>query len=192
MRQQLQKNLKGKTVLLFFILTNFVYAIMLIVTIPKVMSFSDGMKLMDMLPTGYDMGYVSTLLSTLGEEGRKTYLFHQIPMDMIYPLLFGISYSLLLAYFLNKLNRLNSSLFYLCLLPLAAGVFDYLENAGIIMMLTSYPNLSASSVTMTNFFTILKSGTTTIYFGVLLITLAVWGINMVKRKKQILPTSKTK
>ena len=85
---------------------------MLIITIPKTMTFSAGMKLLDMMPVGYNPEYIITLLDTLGEKGREVYLYNQIPVDMIYPFLFGISYSLLIAYFLKKINKLNSYYFY--------------------------------------------------------------------------------
>ncbi|MGK0376922.1 MAG: hypothetical protein ACJA1Z_000729 [Patiriisocius sp.] len=112
--QFLEKNVSGKKVLRLFILTNAVYAFMLIVTIPKTMEFSKGMRLLDMMPMGYDLNYVSELFKSLGEIGRETYLTNQIPVDMIYPLLFGLTYCLLLAYFLKKLNKLNSPFRYLC------------------------------------------------------------------------------
>ena len=106
------------------------------ITIPHVMSFSGGMKLLDMIPTGYNIAYVNSLLNTLGEKGRNAYLFNQIPLDMIYPLLFGISYCLIIAYFLKKIGKLESFLFYICFLPLFSGLFDYCENIGIIAMLS--------------------------------------------------------
>lgn len=168
-------------VLVLFVFTNIVYAFMLMITIPKAMRFSNGMKLLDMMPTGYNFEYVNTLFDTLGEKGRAIYLYNQIPVDMIYPFLFGISYCLLIAYFLKKVNRLQSSFFYLCLLPLIAGAADYLENFGIITMLNSYPDLALFSATMTNSFTILKSVVTTIYFVALLITLIVLGVKTIKK-----------
>jgi hypothetical protein len=92
----IEKNNSGKKVLSLFILTNVVYVYMLKVTIPKTMEFSNGMKLLDMMPTGYNQSYVHELFRVLGENGRKMYLTNQIPVDMIYPLLFGLTYSLLL------------------------------------------------------------------------------------------------
>jgi len=181
MKKLLQNNIQGKRVLLLFILTIIVYGIMLLVTIPKVMSHSKGMKVMDMLPTGYDLDYVNTLLSTLGEEGRMVYLYQQIPIDMIYPGLFAISFCIILAYFLNKMDKLKSPFIYLCLLPVIGGTFDYLENFGIISLLKSYPNLSETTVSLTNLFTLLKSWATTIYFGILMITIIFWGINVLKK-----------
>ena len=64
----------GKTVLGWFTLTTMVYLIMLFITIPKVMAFSDGMRLLDMMPGGYDLDYVNALFQTLGEQGRAAYL----------------------------------------------------------------------------------------------------------------------
>jgi uncharacterized membrane protein len=147
------------------------------------MSFTGGMKLMDMLPSGYDFQYVNTLLITLGEEGRTLYLYRQIPADMIYPGLFGISYCILLLFFLNKLNKLNSPLIYLGVLPLIGGLFDYFENIGIILMLKRFPDLSENLVSITNAFTIIKSLTTTVYFIVLLVTLAVWVFQFFRKNK---------
>ncbi len=178
----LESNISGKKVLGFFILTNAVYGFMLVITIPKTMEFSNGMKLLDMLPMGYNWDYVSKLFDTLGENGRHTYLTNQIPIDMIYPFLFGISYCLLLAYFLKKLNRLYLPYTYLCLLSLIAGITDYLENFGIITMLNSYPDLTQIATKTTNIFTILKSISTTIFFLTLIIILITLGINTIAKK----------
>jgi len=182
-KQIIDRNLKGIRVLLLFVLTSLVYAFMLVITIPKTMGFSGGMKLLDMMPTGYDWEYVNELFTTLGEKGREIYLYNQIPIDMIYPFLFGISYCLLLAYFLKKVNKLNTPFFYLCLLPIIAGIADYLENFGIITMLIGYPDLPPTSTTATNIFTIFKSATTTVSFVVLAITMIVFGIKILKGRK---------
>lgn len=180
----INKNVKGKKVLFLFVLTNIVYAIMLIVTIPKTMKFSNGMKLLDMMPTGYDSEYINALFETLGVPGREIYLYNQIPVDMIYPFLFGISYCLLITYFLKKIDKFNSIFFYLCFLPIIAGIADYLENFGIINMLNNYPNLSQISMEATNVFSIVKSITTTIYFIALLITLLLFGVKTIIERKR--------
>lgn len=176
MRQLIYNHLRGTKVLVLFILTNLVYAWMLLVTIPQVMQYADGIKLLDMMPAGYDAVYVQKLFDGLGIEGRHAYLYKQIPVDMIYPLLFGISYCLLLAYFLNKLGKLNSVLFYLCLLPLLAGLADYMENTGIITMLNHFPDIADSLITFTCISTLVKSAASTLYFVTLIIVLIWLGI----------------
>ena len=169
----IEKNISGKIVLGLFILTNLVYTFMLTVTIPKTMEFSNGMKLLDMMPTGYDLNYVNELFTSIGENGRLTYLTNQIPIDMIYPPLFGISYCLLLGYFLKKMNKLNSQYMYLCLIPIIAGIADYLENIGIITMLKSYPELTEVAVKTTSSFSLVKSMSTSAFFIFLIVMLII-------------------
>jgi hypothetical protein len=181
--QFIEKNISGKKVLGLFILTNLVYTFMLMVTIPKTMEFSNGMKLLDMMPTGYDLNYVSELFSLLGENGRLTYLNNQIPVDMIYPLLFGLSYCLLLGYFLKKLNKFNSKYIYLCLLPIIASIADYLENIGIIAMLKNYPELTGVAVKTTSSFSLIKSISTSTFFITLIVMLIILGIKSMKRNE---------
>ena len=178
----LEKNTSGKKILGLFILTNVVYLFMLFVTIPKTMGFSNGMKLLDMLPTGYNRDYVNELFRTLGENGREIYLTNQLPVDMIYPLLFGLTYSLLLAYFLKKLNKLKSPFTYLCLLPIIAGIVDYLENIGIITMLNNYPDLTETIVNVTNTFSVIKSTSTSIFFIAVIVIFIILGIKFAKKK----------
>ncbi len=179
----IEKHSSGKKVLGLFILTNLVYTFMLTVTIPKTMEFSNGMKLLDMMPTGYDLNYVSALFTSLGENGRLTYLTYQIPVDMIYPLLFGLSYCLLMGYFLKKLNKLNSPHGYLCLIPIIAGIADYLENIGIITMLKNYPELNEATAYSTNIFSVIKSISTSLFFIALIIILIILGIKVLNKKR---------
>ena len=176
-KSMIKKNLRGKRIIILFILTNVVYAAMLTITIPRVMAFAGGMKLLDMMPTGYNSDYVDSLMLALGEKGRSAYLLNQLPLDMVYPLLFGVTYCLVLAYILNRLGKLDGYLFYLCLMPLVAGSFDYCENIGIISILSSYPNNPPTLSGITNVFSILKSACTTIHFTVLTIALIWWAIN---------------
>jgi hypothetical protein len=181
-RRIIEKNLSGKKVLIFFLLSTVVYVIMLAITIPKVMSFSGGLKILDMMPTGYDAAYVNELFAKLGEPGRQAYLFGQIPFDLVYPALYGIGFCLLLAWFLKKLEKLNGFLFYFCILPVVAGFFDYCENFGIIAMLLKFPEIPASLVAVTNVFSILKSILTTIYFVVLIVVIITLSVKVLKKK----------
>jgi hypothetical protein len=171
MRKYILKISTGKAVLFLFVLTNIVYAIMLAFSIPHVVAFGGGMKLLDMLPVGYELEYVQELFTALGEEGRNAYLSIQLPIDMLYPILFAISYCFLLAWLLQKINKQHSWLFYLCYLPLIAGAADYLENIGIITLLNQFPDLTQQSVQITSLFSVVKSSTTSVYFFVVLIVL---------------------
>jgi hypothetical protein len=183
-KEIIDRNASGKKVLMLFILTNIVYLVMLTITIPNTMEFSEGMKLLDMMPTGYNPEYVVTLFDTLGEEGRATYLFQQIPLDMAYPFLFGLSYCLLMAYFLKRIGKFNSFAYYLCFLPAIAGIFDYLENVGIIILLNDYPGMSLTAMKATSAFSMIKSMTTTVYFVALIFVLVLFGIHAIRKRKK--------
>ena len=176
----IEKNISGRKVLGLFLITSFVYVFMLAFTIPETMLFSSGLKLLDMMPTGYDLNYVNLLFNTLGESGRETYLTTQIPVDMLYPLFFGISYCLVMGYFLKKLNKLNTAYSYLCILPIISGIADYFENFGIIVMLSKYPHLTQALVTTVSLFSVVKSTSTSLFFISLIIVLIALGYKIVR------------
>ncbi len=178
----IDKHSTDKKVLILFIITQIIYAAMVFGTIPHVLSFSDDIKLLDMMPTGYDFNYVTILLASLGPSGRSAYLHQQIPLDMIYPLLFAVTYFLLLGLILKQMVKSQSVLFYLCFISVLVGIFDYLENIGIIMLLTSYPDISKLLAQTTNFFTLGKSYSTIVYFTILLVTIIVFLVNKLRRK----------
>jgi hypothetical protein len=186
MNKLIKRYSSGRNVLLFLIAANLLYLLMLFVTIPQIMACSGGMKLFDLMPAGYDLAYAKTLLTQLGEEGRNVYLTRQIPVDLFYPLLSAIAYSLLMAWLFKRLNIANTPAIFLCLIPFAAGLFDYLENISIIMMITSYPEISGLLAGFANAFTVIKSMLSILFFGILTIALPVFLI------KQIFARIKTK
>lgn len=158
----------GRQVLCWFIATMVVYLTMLFYTIPAVQNFAPGKVLFDLSPGGYSYASAMALLEALGSVGRETYLTLQLRMDMIYPGLFAVCYSLMFIWLFRKSYHSSSKLFYLCLIPVCAGLFDYMENAGIYFMLTSYPEISPKLVNFTSVLTILKSIFTTVFFILLL------------------------
>ncbi|NOY43114.1 MAG: hypothetical protein GXP26_14940 [Planctomycetes bacterium] len=168
----LQKMASGRAVLGLFVLTTAVYLAMLFYTIPKVASFAPGIALFDLSPTGYSHEHAVTLLESLGQEGRNVYLYQQLPVDFIYPGLFAVSNSLLLTWLFVKRFEANSKIFYLAMVPVLGGLFDYLENISIVRMIQSFPDISQELVATASTFTILKSAFITAFFVVLLLGVA--------------------
>jgi hypothetical protein len=171
----IKKNLQGKKVFWLFVITQVVYLTMILVTIPKISGFANNLKIFDIRQFGYTHQEAIALLKSLGNEGRRMYLYQQIPLDLMYPGLFGISSCLVLAYFLNKLKRIETNYIYLTILPIISGAFDYLENFSIIAMLNSFPDVSQNLVSLASIFTIIKSLLTTFYFIVLIFVLLKLG-----------------
>lgn len=159
----------GKNVLIFLVPSLAVYLVMLFYTIPSVQSFVPEMKVFDLMPAGYSHDYAVDLLSSLGASGRDVYLYTQLPLDFIYPALFSISSSLLLAWLYLKRHDEDSRIFTLCLVPMLAGISDYLENIQIVVLLLSYPDISRIQVAFASGATIAKSGLTTLFFLLLLV-----------------------
>lgn len=180
------RNIQAKWVIFWLILTYFIYSVLLFVIIPELMAFSGGKLIFNIMPFGYSEEYVKELLSTMGEVGRKNYLHHLIPVDLFFPFMFAYSNFILTGYLLNRLEAVRDGFKYLCLLPVFASWFDYLENLGVMAMLVKYPDESNALVQFCDFFSVTKSLLITIYFGVLLtILFLIW-----KRKKRLFDSSK--
>ena len=160
----IQSKSSGKNVILFFVPAMLIYVVMLSYTIPNVEKYAGDMKLFDLSPGGYSYEYANELLTQLGEGGREIYLYNQLPLDFLYPGLFAISCSLLLSWLLLKRHASGSKVHYFCLVPVAAGLFDYVENLFIVILITSYPDLSSGQVALSSVATVVKSTLTTIFF----------------------------
>ena len=178
----LQRASSGKAVLILFVLTNLVYGTILGYSIPLVLSFSPESILFDMSPAGYSYAEAIELLESLGPDGRNAYLTIQIPIDLVYPAMFGVSYALMITRILNQGVPKYSRVHLLAFVPLFAGLFDYLENASIVAMLYAFPDVSENLVTSASSFTIAKSGLTTLFFLVLLVSLVYLAIWRLKKR----------
>ena len=185
-----QKIASGRVVLFSFILTMAVYLLMLLYTIPKVESFAPGIALFDLSPAGYSYQHATSLFEALGETGRSVYLYQQLPADFIYPGLFAISYSLLLIWLFAKSFKPDSKIFYLAIVPALGGLFDYLENVCIVLMIKSFPDLSQELVTVASSFSVLKSIFTTGFFLLLLIGFVAYIVLLIKRNPKVEYSSK--
>lgn len=174
----IQKYSTGRNVAIFFSLNMVFYLAILLYSIPLVGRSAPSMKLFDVSPAGYTVEYAISLLNAIGPEGRNLYLSLQLPLDFVYPGLFIVSYSLLFAWLLDKNYDLRSKIYYALYLPIFAGLFDYLENVLVILMLKTYPDLSAGLVFAASFATVTKSVLSSIFFTLLLVCIlqAVWNV----------------
>jgi hypothetical protein len=183
---KLQKYASGRLVLLLFIITTVVYLVIVLYSIPEVVKLAPEMKLFDMSPGGYDAIYAEELLRSIGQTGREIYITLQLPIDFVYPGLFAITYSLMLVWLFGKRIDKKSKLYLLAMVPIFAGLFDYFENFGIILMLRSLPTVDPTVVLISSFFSIAKSVFTVVFYILLLFGLLLL---LVKRKTTKQPTN---
>ena len=184
MKTLINRMLTGKIVLIFFAVSSSLYFLMLLVTIPHLHKITNGVKIIDMMPAGYNFDYVNQLMEALGETGRHYYLFRQIPIDLFFPFFFALSNCLIIAWFLKKLNRLNSQWSLACYLPFFAGFFDYAENFSVISIINNYPELNESTIRLSNLFSILKSSLTTISLLILLSVFLIYQFNRFSKSRE--------
>lgn len=179
-----------------FFLSQLIYSIMLNHTIPQIQSEAGGMKLFDLQAFGYSSVYVNQFLSHLTSRGHDLYLYAQLPLDTLYPLLnclTGMTTFIMLFRILCRIVGKNSQqtlpvfAIMILFLPVVAMIFDYLENAMILIML-SYEKLIPNAYIMaSSSFTIIKSMSTVLFYMICLLMfvglILAWVYKKVKRLK---------
>ena len=171
----------GRLVLGLFVATQAVYLAMVLVTLPHLRGLAGGNDPFDLMPTGYDLPYAQYFLDAIGAEGRTYYLWRQIPLDLVYPALFGIGYGALWLWLVARAGLAPVLRFFALLAPLA-GAADYLENGLIGLMLCRFPDLTSNLVSAANAATLLKSWTTIIFLFGLPLPLAVIAYRWTRRR----------
>jgi hypothetical protein len=87
---------------------------------------------------GYKPDDLYTMLDGFSEQNTKDERFYLI-MDLFYPVLYGFSLAILLAYLQSKYPIASPGRFhYLWVLPLCAIVFDWGENISMIWIQSNY------------------------------------------------------
>lgn len=166
----------GRFVFVLFVATQVIYLAMLLFTLPHLQQLAGGMKPFDLLPQGYDITYVINFMGAIGDEGRAFYLTRQIPLDLIYPGLFAVTFAGMWLWLLSKAANVPSLWRWGMLLPILAGLADYVENGLIIAMLIYYPDISRGMAATASLTTIFKSMATAMYFVALLSLFIVIGV----------------
>lgn len=99
-------------------------------------------KEFQLLDTRFSYTKADVLLTfeEIGAKGRAQYKFISGCIDMIYPIVYGLFLSLLLLMLAKKIPNRKGRL--LCCIPFIAVLFDYIENASVLRMLNTYPNIT--------------------------------------------------
>jgi hypothetical protein len=108
------------------------------------------------LRPGYTAAQAYSALTAYQEDGRTFYLFIEATVDLIYPVIYSLFFSLTILYFLKRGAVQRPGLARLALLPFGALLADWAENAGIIAMLLTYPAQQPVIGLLTGLLTTLK------------------------------------
>lgn len=162
----------GRQAALFGLAAAGFYLLMIFVTLAHIETVS-GLRPFDMRPGGYSAELANALINDLGPSGRQYYLTRQIPLDTVYPALMALTLVSLLKWLgsrgvSQKLVRVG------IWLSVAAAIADYLENAGICLMILSWPEITANTVLAASAASIVKSGLTTAAVLIVLLGVGSW------------------
>ncbi len=96
-------------------------------------------------------------VANYGHAGRSVVIVNHLTFDVLFPLTYMLFFAISLTLIGSRLFRTDGAWRWLTLVPIVAGVCDYLENAGIVTMCLSYPLPATLAVArVTSVFTLLK------------------------------------
>ncbi|GAB3687961.1 hypothetical protein GCM10027592_02220 [Spirosoma flavus] len=105
---------------------------------------------------GYDPARIIEMIGCYGPEGRAVYRQGLMTIDFAYPIIYTALSCIVLTLLFR--NRTYAPFSLVNVFPVIVLVMDYLENACIIYLIKSYPNLSESVASVCSVLTNLKWG----------------------------------
>jgi hypothetical protein len=120
----------------------------------RMAAIADDAKPIDLLIPTYTAEEAFAELDKMGEEGREAYKQVEIYVDIIYPIIYGIGFSLIVAFLWGKGE--GSPIFYFPLLPYLIMLFDFGENYFIVSTINDYSSRPSDLLTMGSYFSLVK------------------------------------
>jgi hypothetical protein len=131
---------------------------------------------------GYTTTQVQLMLKSIGENGRKMYLINEILFDFLNPCIYSIAFCLLLSLFFQQSYSSQAILQNLNLFPIVVGIFDILENLGIVGLLLSYPKTEPNLVLFASWAGLFKWGATLLNLILLFMGIFSWAFHHLTSK----------
>jgi len=130
----------------------------------KIESGSGGTGPID-LQLFYTADKVYEMIESYGPEVRASYRAFEMTVDIIYPIVYTLFFSLALTWLFQRGFVPSSNFQKYNVVPFGAWLFDLLENICIVTMLSIYPSTPAILGSLAGIFTLIKwlfAGTTII------------------------------
>ncbi len=145
----LEKTSTKRGLLLLVALYALVFGL-IISTINKLVHITGGIGILD-FDRGYTRSRVIEVFGSYGEAGMSLYSRIQM-LDLINPAVYSLLISSLVC-----LSVRRSKAIWLVIVPLLAGLLDYLENLTLYLLVKSYPNVSEGLVSLSSTLSIIKN-----------------------------------
>lgn len=143
--------------------------------IARLQEITGGKTILDMTFTTSPQQVYATL-DALGDAGRAFDLTRIMPLDLVFPFAYAFFLSIAISWILTRWLPKDSPWIRLNLVPVIAGTADYFENAGIIILLLSYPVKLDPVAVFTSMMYIIKFVFSAFSFIVLFAGLAGWAV----------------
>ena len=137
------------------------------VTLGQLADVSGGYGILD-FDRGYSPERVAEVLGSYGDHGMTLYARIQL-LDLLNPALYALLFACL-TYLLWKPKGQQ----WLAILPILAGVGDYLENVTLFLLARSYPDISEGLVSVSSTLSLVKNGLLALALLGFVIGLIVW------------------
>jgi len=96
------------------------------------------------------------LVESYGRYGRAFYRGVELTVDILYPIIYTLAFSLLISWLFQRGFQPESKIQKWNVMPLGAWLFDLLENLGIVSMLSMWPGKPLLLAWLTTIFTMVK------------------------------------
>jgi len=122
------------------------------------------------------------MIEKYGETGRSIYFKIELTADIIYPMIYTLFFGLLISWLFQRAFKPDSPMQKWNLMPVGAWLFDLLENAGIVSMLTMYPSEPEILAWITMLFGALRWGFLLVTIGLVLVGLVKAAMNRFRKQ----------
>ena len=135
---------------------------------------------LDTLPS-YTPHKAYELISSYGEQGRQYYIVIEATLDLLYPFVTALMFSLMIFYTFKRAFPGKTWGLYFALAPYTLLLADYLENVCVVIMLLGFPRELISVAQISNVCTITKFALTPVQL-LFIIGLIGWLIRVIRTR----------
>jgi len=151
----LHKYAKGWLILILFLLDGLFMSVVMPGLKARMDNFAPDVGPIDLL-FFYTPEKAYQMVAAYGEQGRAVYRIGELTVDIIYPIVYTLFFSLFITWLFQRGFVAESRMQILNVVPFGAWLFDLLENLGIVGMLSIYPSTPAFLAWVTTVFTMTK------------------------------------
>jgi hypothetical protein len=139
----------------------------------KVASYSGSSGSPD-LSVYYSADDLYKMAETYGVEGRRAYIQARFSFDLLFPIIYLVFLCTSISWVNRRILKPESAWQLINLLPIAAFLFDLLENSAAALVISRFPTRTPVLASLAGFFTLLKWLFIGGSFVVLVIGLVLW------------------